>query len=91
MFKENRNMNWEIKYKRSAYKFLEKGSMISDFEEALSEFLKGKRDVDIKKLSGKLKGHYRLRLGKVRIIFKINFNEESIYVKNADNRGDVYK
>jgi mRNA interferase RelE/StbE len=46
--------------------------------------------LDIKKLKNK-KNHYRLRIGKYRILFEIIKNEILIYFYNADSRGDVYK
>ncbi|ARE81381.1 type II toxin-antitoxin system RelE family toxin [Campylobacter helveticus] len=46
---------------------------------------------DIKKLQGKDK-HYRLRLGKYRILYELMENRLLIiYVYRADSRGDIYK
>ena len=46
--------------------------------------------LDIKKLRNK-QGHYRLRLGKYRILYEIIQDEILIYFYKADSRGDVYK
>jgi len=43
---------------------------------------------DIKKLRG-IKNGYRLRVGKVRILFEQDGNKR--YILTIDNRGDVYK
>ncbi|MFH0797531.1 MAG: type II toxin-antitoxin system RelE/ParE family toxin [Candidatus Omnitrophota bacterium] len=46
---------------------------------------------DVKPLIGKLKGFYRLRVGKYRVIFGLLKNEGIIAVVNIHPRGDVYK
>jgi mRNA interferase RelE/StbE len=43
--------------------------------------------IDVKKMKGKWKGFYRLRDGKKRIIFQINFEEHKIYLDRIDFRG----
>ena len=45
----------------------------------------------IKKLSGKLKGLYRYRLGKLRIIYQVLESERKVLVAEIGPRGDVYK
>lgn len=84
-------MSWNIKYKKEAHEFLVENELIDKFERKIRDFLKGVGSVHIKKLSGKLEGHYRLRMGKIRIILKFIFENKVIYVKKADFRGDVYK
>ena len=42
-------------------------------------------------MKGEWKGFYRLRIGKIRIIFNINFENEQIYIDRIDFRGDVYQ
>ncbi len=84
-------MNWQIKYKKNAWDFLSKHHLVEKFELKLKILLSGNGQVDIKKLSGKLTGHFRVRIGKVRVIFKINPEERTIFVKKADFRGNVYK
>lgn len=46
--------------------------------------------LDIKKMKN-MDGHYRLRLGKYRILFEIIKDEILVYFYKADSRGDVYK
>ena len=45
----------------------------------------------IKKLSGKLKGLYRYRLGKLRIIYQVLESDRKVLVAEIGPRGDVYK
>jgi len=84
-------MEWDIKYKKDAYRFLARNYSVDRVEKTLSGFIKEKVRADIKKLYGKLSGHYRLRLGKIRVIFKVDFNLRTIYIKKADFRGNIYK
>jgi mRNA interferase RelE/StbE len=84
-------MSWEFKYKRDAYRFLEQRNLLNEFEKTIASFIKKEEGADIKKLHGEYKGSYRLRIGKIRIIFKIDFEGQIIYVKKADFRGGIYK
>ncbi len=45
----------------------------------------------IKKLSGKLKGLYRCRIGKLRIIYQVLESYRKVLVAEIGPRGDVYK
>ena len=45
----------------------------------------------IKKLSGKLKGLYRYRLGKLRIIYQVLESDRKVLVAEIGPRGDIYK
>jgi len=84
-------MNWQIKYKKKASDFLSEQNLVEKFESKLKTLLLGEGRVDVKKLSGKLIGHFRMRIGKVRVIFKIDLERKIVFVKRADFRGDVYK
>jgi mRNA interferase RelE/StbE len=46
---------------------------------------------NIKKLSGELKGSYRLRLGNIRIIYSVDEIKNIIYIEVIGFRGDIYK
>ena len=48
-------------------------------------------NIDVKRIKGKWKGYYRIRIGKVRIILKVDFKEKTIFVDRMDYRGRVYK
>lgn len=45
----------------------------------------------IKKLSGKLKGLFRYRLGRLRIIYQVVESELKVLVIEIGPRGDIYK
>ena len=88
-------MKWRIDYSRDAEKFIEKQNIRLDVREELKKFLmkiKGENgNIDIKKLSGEWEGYYRLRKGKLRIIFEPNKTDKVLFVERIDFRGDVYK
>jgi mRNA interferase RelE/StbE len=88
-------MKWRIDYSRDAEKFIEKQNIRLEVREELKKFLmkmKGENvNIDIKKLSGEWEGYYRLRKGKLRIIFGPNKTDKVLFVERIDFRGDVYK
>ena len=88
-------MKWRIGYSREALKFIEEQDVGVQVKEGLEKFLlkmKGENvNVDAKKLCGDWIGYYRLRKGKVRIIFEIDKIERALFVEKIDFRGDVYK
>ena len=45
----------------------------------------------VKPLLGKFKGLYRARIGSLRIIFKVIYEEYKIYIIDITPRGDAYK
>ena len=45
---------------------------------------------DIAKLKGK-KGYYRLRVGKIRTIFKVSKKQRTIYIEKIGYRKQIYK
>jgi mRNA interferase RelE/StbE len=49
------------------------------------------KELDVKRLEGEWKGFLRMRLGKVRVIFRIDKEEDVLLVYEIDYRGDVYK
>ena len=50
-------------------------------------------NIDVKQLKGNFKNFYRVRVGKIRILFELNNNEIKIIaiVNDIDFRGDIYK
>jgi mRNA-degrading endonuclease RelE of RelBE toxin-antitoxin system len=48
-------------------------------------------NIDVKKLKGKWKGYFRIRKGKLRIIFFVDTSYRSLYVETIDFRGAAYK
>jgi len=88
-------MKWRIDYSKDAEKFIEKQSIHVEVSEELKKFLikikGGNVNIDLKKLVGDWEGYYRLRKGKLRIIFQVNKSERVLFVERIDFRGDVYK
>lgn len=93
-------MNLKIIYLKDATKFLQKNSILKKSEvdnlviKAIKKIkLNENNNIDLKKLKGELQNFYRIRKGKVRILFKIVDNEVmiEIIVDNIDFKGDIYK
>ena len=88
-------MNWLINYSRDAEKFIKKEDLRTDVRNALIKFLKRMRgeniNVDVKKLKGDWEGFYRIRKGKLRIIFYVDYNDKSVFIDKVDFRGNIYK
>ena len=88
-------MKWRIDYSRDAEKFISKQDIRNEVREEMKKFLlkmKGENvNIHLKKLEGEWEGYYRLRKGKLRIIFGINRIEKLLFVEKVDFRGDVYK
>ncbi len=91
----------KIEFSRSAIKFIEKLKdvdkekvrlklkflLISLGERGIIPF----RELDIKKLDGKWSGFFRMRVGKIRVIFKINKDNQVLLIYEIDFRGSIYK
>ena len=45
----------------------------------------------IKQMYGEWAGYYRIRLGKLRVIFWYDLKEDVVYVDHIGPRGDIYK
>jgi len=93
-------MEWKIRIHRRALKFLEelpddKRSLVEgklrELLEALERGVLPHRRLDIRKLRGEWKDFLRMRVGDIRIIFKIDFNTKTIYIYHIHYRGKVYK
>ena len=81
------SMNFEIKIKKSALKFIEKQS--KDQQKRLLQAIYNLPNGDIKKLKGQ--PSYRLRVGDYRIIYTIEYDVLVINVIAAGNRGQIYE
>ncbi len=68
-------MKWKIDYSKDAERFIQKQNIRNEVREELKKFFKKSKgeniNIDIKKLLGEWAGYYRLRKGKLRIIFEI--------------------
>ncbi|WP_330204995.1 hypothetical protein [Cyanobacterium sp. Dongsha4] len=49
------------------------------------------QELNIKTLTGNWKGYLRLRIGKIRIIFRINSIDSELLIYEIDYRGSIYK
>lgn len=90
----------KVIFHKNSIKFLEK---ISEKESALiksklkyfiDNFSKSGiipyKELQIKSLSGNWEGFYRMRVGKIRIIFKIDKNSNTLLIYEIDYRGNIY-
>lgn len=90
-----------IKFRKPAIKFLQKASpsdaariqgQLSQLLTALEEqSLIPFTELDIKKMKGEWEGFYRLRVGKLRVIFTVNPADAEVEIYAIGARGDVYK
>jgi hypothetical protein len=48
-------------------------------------------DLDIKNLKGEWQGFSRMRVGKVRVVFKVDAEADELQIYDIDFRGNVYK
>jgi mRNA interferase RelE/StbE len=91
----------KVKFSDSSIKFLE--SITDKEKKRVKERIKllGKhitefnmlpfKEMDIKNLSGIWEGFLRLRVGKIRVIFKYNREDKELLVYGIDFRGNIYK
>lgn len=89
-------MKWRIGISRDAEKFLQKNQLSKTevfelIERAIRYFQGEDINIDIKRLTGKWIGFYRIRRGKIRIITEFNFENSFVFIEQIDWRGNVYK
>lgn len=88
-------MKWTINYSREAERFVEKEDIREDVRKEIVKFLrkmKGEEiNIDVKKLKGTWKDYYRIRKGKLRIIFDVDYRLSSLFIERIDFRGKAYK
>ena len=90
-----------VKFRKQAIKFLQKTTLedAAKIQGQLSQLLIAIEeqgvipftDLDIKKMKGQWEGFYRLRVGKIRVIFTVNLDSASIEIYTIGARGDAYK
>ncbi|MEM2571071.1 MAG: type II toxin-antitoxin system RelE/ParE family toxin [Thermoproteota archaeon] len=92
-------MEWKLRTHRKALKFLEEISEEERkrVEEKLNDLLKTLEcgtllhtHLDVKKLKGPWKGFFRIRVGKIRVIFKIEIENKEVLIYNIHYRGQAY-
>ena len=86
-------LNFEVEFTKRGERYLYKLSKV-DVEKVvlklkqLKFFPKDQRN--IKRLSG-FKDCYRLRVGKIRVVFKVNNRDKIIWIFGVDYRDKIYK
>ncbi|MFP4459897.1 MAG: type II toxin-antitoxin system RelE family toxin [Candidatus Zixiibacteriota bacterium] len=89
-------MNFKLVLSKSASKAVNRSvitrdDLITIIKDTIKVFQGEDIPIDIKKMSGKWKEHYRIKNGDIRIIFSFDFTSKTIRVKKIGNRGDIYK
>ena len=89
-----------VEFSKSASKFLKKldrdkqrlvKAKISLLRKSLSERRALPLDeLDIKKMKGDWRGYFRIRVGKIRVIFVVRLEAEKLYIYDVCFRGDAY-
>ncbi|HBN10571.1 MAG TPA: plasmid stabilization protein [Ruminococcus sp.] len=84
-----------IKYSRDSLKFLAKmeKKIVQRIRENIQKLTLNPPQGDIKTMQGYSDGRLRLRVGKYRVIYRYDSenNVVYIYVIDIDSRGDIYK
>lgn len=85
---------YKIELSRKAAKFYQKTNAVTAkrLNLAFSRLAEDPfQQYNIKKLSGELKGSYRLRLGDMRIIYSVDEAKNIVYIEVIGFRGNIYK
>ncbi len=90
-----------LKFRKSAIKFIQSADTetSANIRQKLNQLVSSVEnqsiipfnDLDIKKMKGNWEGYYRLRIGKIRVIFIVDLTLGDIEIYNIGFRGDVYK
>jgi len=90
-----------IKFRKQAIKFIEKvdPDTLSRIHEKLNQLVITVEqqsiipftELDIKQMKGEWEGFYRLRVGKVRLIFTVDITSGDVEVYAIGSRCDIYK
>ncbi|PSB26041.1 type II toxin-antitoxin system RelE family toxin [Stenomitos frigidus] len=91
----------ELVLSKAAVKFLERLSLkeTEKLQDRLATLLRSLEtegiipfnELDIKSLKGDWKGFFRMRVGKVRVVFTIDSEADALQVYDIDFRGSIYK
>ena len=90
-----------VKFHKQAITFLQKANPedVARIQGQLSQLLIAVEEqgvipftvLDIKKMKGEWEGFYRLRVGKIRVIFTVSLDSADVEIYTIGARGDVYK
>jgi mRNA interferase RelE/StbE len=86
----------KIELSKQADEFIEREGITDDeifsMIQKFINYAKGlDENIDVKKMKGKWKGYHRIRIGKIRMLLRMNFKERTIFIDRVDYRGSVYK
>ena len=85
----------KIKYSKDALKFLAKiqRTIAQSIREAINGLTHNPPEGDIKPMQGYNDGRMRLRVGKYRVIYRYDVDNELevLYIIDIGSRGDIYK
>ncbi len=88
-------MKWTVEYSADAVEFIDREDLSGQVSEQIALFLKKIRgqtvNIDAKKLKGKWTGYFRIRKGRLRVPFSVQFDSRASYAERVDFRGQVYK
>lgn len=87
---------WQIELSRQVDKFAKKENIKDDeiltLVKKVIDYSKGlDENIDVKKMKGKWKGYHRIKIGKIRMILRIDFKNKIAFIDKIDFRGDVYR
>ena len=83
-------MIWKFKYRKQAFSFLRENDFVKIVKDKIINYICDEK-VDIKKLKGNWGNFLRLRIRKIRVIFKLNIENKAVEIYKAGLRGKVYK
>ena len=86
---------YEIQYTKKAEKFFEKHEEVREqYELSIKQLITGNNteEIGVKRISGKRKEYFRIRLGSYRVVYTI-INKKIVVINTllAGPRGDIYK
>lgn len=89
-------MDWKISLSRQADKFLQQRHLPDKFaiepvKRAICKLSGETVTVNLKRLTGEWAGCYRARIGKIRVIFSVDFEKRVVLIEVVDNRGSAYR
>ena len=86
-----KNMVYEIQINRAAARYLKKLDQTTRNRLQLAfEGLKQNPPLGDIVPFKEMPGHYRLRVGSYRVIFKVNHSDRIVFIRTIGSRGNVY-
>ena len=87
---------WQIELSRQVDKFAKKENIKDDeiltlVKQVINQSKGLDENIDVKKMKGKWKGYYRIKIGKIRMILRLDFKNKIAFIDKIDFRGDVYR